>query len=126
MNNQSSNDLTQYSLKCASILGDIFESVNNYCSTNSEKDKIMYENKLNENITNFELTLDSCYVDVNESIYKIAKVKYEKKNLNNNSNILRQNENNQSDSSLLNEEKIPDEKLIEDVIKKISNIKLQI
>ena len=126
MNNQSSSDLTQYSLKCASILGDIFESVNNYCSTNSEKDKIMYENKLNENITNFELTLDSCYVDVNESIYKIAKAKYEKKNLNNNSNILRQNENNQSDSSLLNEEKIPDEKLIEDVIKKISNIKLQI
>ena len=126
MNNQSSNDLTQYSLKCASILGDIFESVNNYCSTNNEKDKIMYENKLNENITNFELTLDSCYVDVNESIYKIAKAKYEKKNLNNNSNILRQNENNQSDSSLLNEEKIPDEKLIEDVIKKISNIKLQI
>ena len=126
MNNQNSIDLTQYSLKCAQILGEIFESVNSYCSSQNEDDKNKYEKKLNENITNFELNLDSCFIDANESIFQIAKAKFEKKNPNNNPNAIRYNEINQNDLFLLNEEKIPDEKLIGDVIKRISNIKLQI
>ena len=121
--NIDNTDLTQYSLKCANILGNIFDSIDKYHSTKDNN----YLDKLSENITNFELTLDKCYVDVNESISKIAKIKFEKRNSNSNVNQNRNPEYNQNDiASIINEEQISDEELIKFVVDGISNIKLKV
>ena len=121
--NIDTNDLTQYSLRCANILGNIFDSIDNYHSTKDNN----YLDKLSENITNFELTLDKCYIDVNESISKVAKTKFEKRNSNSNINQNRNPEYNQNDiASIINEEQISDEELVKFVIDGISNIKLKV
>ena len=121
--NYDQKDLTQYSSKCANLLGNIFESIDKYHTSKDEN----YLNKLSENIINFELTLDKCYVDVNESISKIAKTKFEKRNINNNMNPNRNPEMNQNElASIINEEQIEDEELIKYVVDGISNIKFKI
>ena len=121
--NIDTNDLTQYSLRCANILGNIFESIDKYHSTKDNN----YLDKLSENITNFELTLDKCFIDVNESISKVAKTKFEKRNSNSNINQNRNPEYNQNDiASIINEEQISDEELVKFVIDGISNIKLKV
>ena len=122
--NIDANDLTQYSLRCANILGNIFESIDKY---HLKKDNNNYLDKLSENITNFELTLDKCFIDVNESISKVAKTKFEKRNPNSNINQNRNPESNQNDiASIINEEQISDEELVKFVIDGISNIKLKV
>ena len=114
--NQMQKDLTQYPTACANILGNIFDSINKMYSTQNENEKLAFEKELNENITNFELTLDNCYVDVNESISQIAKGKFEKRMNNNQGELM----------SLINEEQIPDKDLIDFTVQNISKIKLQV
>ena len=128
--NTDIKDLTQYSIRCASILGEIFDSIQNFSSAIDEEEKNIQCEKMAENITNFELTLDSCFVDVNESIDKIGKAKLEKKmSTNTNSNRGNDSEirNNQNEfTSSINDESITDEDLINSVVVKISNIKLKV
>ena len=111
--NQEQSDLPQYSIKCANILGNIFESVDKWYASQNEDEKDKFKEILHENITNFELTLDKCYVDVNESISQIAMTKFGKRN------------SNQGDLSITDEQ-IPEDKLINDVANKIANIKLKV
>ena len=122
--NTDIKDLTQYSIRCASILGEIFDSIQNFSSAIDEDEKNIQCEKMAENITNFELTLDSCFVD------KIGKAKLEKKmSTNTNSNRGNDSEirNNQNEfTSSINDESITDEDLINSVVVKISNIKLKV
>ena len=113
--NQEQKDLTQYAIKCAYVMGNIFESIDKWHSSEEENDKNLHLEKLKDNITNFELLLDKCYIDVNESIGQIAKAKFEKR-------INNPNEN----AALLNEEPIPDEKLVRYVVDKISKFNLKV
>ena len=130
--NQEQKDLTQYSSKCATILGNIFDSLIGYNNGQSENEKNMYINKISDNISDFELTLDKCYIDVNESIFKIIKSKHERRNSNNiNNNNTRQSENDLrnslGDSNITtNDEQIGDDELANFVVNKISEIKLQV
>ena len=109
---QEQSDLPQYSIKCAKILGNIFDSIDKWYSCQDDE-KDAYKNIIQDNITKFELTLDKCYIDVNESISQIAIAKFGKRN------------NSQGDLSL-NEDQIPDDKLINYVANEIAKIKLQV
>ncbi len=131
INNQDQKDLTIYSIKCTQILGNLFESLESYSKSEEENEKKKYINKISENITNFELTLDKCYIDVNESIFNITKSKNEGRNSNTNNNYTRADENDQRISHaevgpMINEEQINDKEIIDFVVKKISDIKLQV
>ena len=129
-NNLESKDLTQYSLKCASILSNIFDTVDKFHSKENG-DKEAYYEKLSEEIKDFELLLDKCYVDVNESICKIAKAKFEQKINSNNINETQaselENRNFQGDFlSIIHEKPMSDKELIDFVTKEISNINLDV
>ena len=131
INNQDQKDLTQYSMRCIKILGNLFDSLEKYSKSEDENEKNKYINKISENITNFELTLDKCYIDVNESIFNITKSKYERRNSINNNMMTRADENDQrinhADSGpMINEEQINDKEIVDFVVKKISDIKLQV
>ena len=77
--NQANKDFTQYSIKSSDILANIFETLNKFKDCNNEQEKEKIYSELSENITNFELTLDSCSIDVNETISNLVKSRYEKK-----------------------------------------------
>ena len=77
--NQNNKDFTQYSIKTAGILSSIFESLNRFKDCTNEEEKGKLYSELSENITNFELTLDNCSVDINESIAKLIKDRNEKR-----------------------------------------------
>ena len=113
--NQEQKDLTQYATKCASVMGNIFESVDKWHSTNNENEKNQQLEKLRDYITNFEILLDRCYIDVNESIGQIAKGKFEKRSNNPNEN-----------SALLNEEPIPEETLVRNIVDRLSKFNLKV
>ena len=128
--NQEQKDLTQYSTKCAIILGTIFDSLIGYNNCQSETDKNTFINKISENISDFELTLDKCFIDVNESLFKIVKSKHERRNSNNINDTMqtesdiRRNQGGQN--VMVNEEQISDEELINFIANKISEIKLHV
>ena len=77
--NPNNKDFTQYSVKTAEILSNIFETLNKFKDCSNEEEKAKLYEELTENISNFELTLDNCSIDINESIAKIVKDKNEKK-----------------------------------------------
>lgn len=122
--NQNNKDFTQYSIKTAGILSSIFETLNRFKDCTNEEEKGKLYSELSENITNFELTLDNCSVDINESIAKLIKDRNEKRgNIN--------NTNNETDSQnslpyVSNSEQISDSELIKRTVNRISNIKLDI
>ena len=122
--NQNNKDFTQYSIKTAGILSSIFETLNRFKDCTNEEEKGKLYSELYENITNFELTLDNCSVDINESIAKLIKDRNEKRgNIN--------NTNNETDSQnslpyVSNSEQISDSELIKRTVNRISNIKLDI
>ena len=122
--NQNNKDITQYSIKTAGILSSIFETLNRFKDCTNEEEKGKLYSELSENITNFELTLDNCSVDINESIAKLIKDRNEKRgNIN--------NTNNETDSQnslpyVSNSEQISDSELIKRTVNRISNIKLDI
>ena len=122
--NQNNKDFTQYSIKTAEILSYIFETLNKFKDCNDEEEKGKLYSELSENITNFELTLDNCSVDINESIAKLIKERNEKRgNIN--------NTNNETDSQnslpyVSNTEQISDTELIKRTVNRIANIKLDI
>ena len=122
--NQNNKDFTQYSIKTAGILSSIFETLNRFKDCTNEEEKGKLYSELSENITNFELTLDNCSVDINESIAKLIKDRNEKRgNIN--------NTNNESDSQnslpyVSNSEQISDSELIKRTVNRILNIKLDI
>ena len=121
--NQGTKDFTQYSIKTTEILANIFEILNKFkdCQNEDEKNKLYSE--LSENITNFELNLDCCSIDVNESISKLVKVRFEKNvNLNNSKNDNRGNRTYQEPYN----KQMSDKDLIQNVVKQISQIKLDI
>ena len=121
--NQGTKDFTQYSIKTTEILANIFEILNKFkdCQNEDEKNKLYSE--LSENITNFELNLDCCSIDVNESISKLVKDRFEKNvNLNNSKNDNRGNRTYQEPYN----KQMSDKDLIQNVVKQISQIKLDI
>ena len=125
--NQANKDFTQYSIKSSDILANIFEILNKFKDCNNEQEKEQIYSQLSENITNFELTLDSCSIDVNETISNLVKSRYEKKEKDNNSNILNNN-NNQGNKihQIMNSPQISDSDLINRTIQRISNIQLNV
>ena len=131
MNNISdSKDLTQYAIKCTSILSNIFDSLCQYQSANDEKHKDQLYNDIATNITNFELTLDSCFIDVNESLAKIGKAKFDRRiNTNNMARINETDSTRVSQNEIIpnnNEEMVDDKRLVDDVVKRISNVSSQL
>ena len=70
--NQANKDFTQYSTKSSEILTNIFETLNKFKDCNNEQEKEQIYSELSENITNFELTLDNCSIDVNETISNLV------------------------------------------------------
>ena len=121
--NQGTKDFTQYSIKTTEILANIFEILNKFkdCQNEDEKNKLYSE--LSENITNFELNLDCCSIDVNESISKLVKDRFEKNvNLNNSKNDNRGNRTYQEHYN----KQMSDKDLIQYVVEQISQIKLDI
>ena len=125
--NQGNKDFTQYSIKSSEILGNIFETLNKFKDCHNEQEKQQIYNELSENIKNFELTLDNCSIDVNETISNLVKSRYEKKEemYNNNSNIINNNQGNRS-NQLMNTNQISDTDLINRAIQRIANIQLNI
>ena len=128
-NNSDSKDLTQYAIKCTSILGSILDSLVKYQSAIGEEQKEQCYEEIAYNITNFELTLDSCFVDVNESLAKIGKAKFDRRVINN--NMVRSETDttrvSQNDTySSINEEIIDDESLVDIIVNKISDVSNQL
>jgi len=66
--NQDYKDFTQYSIKSSEILANIFETINKFATCNNDNEKDQIYSELSENITNFELTLDNCSIDINEAV----------------------------------------------------------
>ena len=122
--NQTNKDFTQYSIRSSEILSNIFETLNKFKDCHNEQEKQQIYSELSENIKNFELTLDNCSIDVNETISNLVKNRYEKKEINN-SNIINNNQGNRG-HQLLNTEQISDTELINHAIKRITNIQLNI
>ena len=128
-NNSDSKDLTQYSIKCTSILGNIFDSFCKYQSAIGEEEKEQCYNDIANNIINFELTLDSCFVDVNESLAKIGKAKFDRRVANNNMGRNETDTTRASQNEILpniNEEIIDDVALVEAITNKISDVSNQL
>ena len=128
-NNSDSKDLTQYAIKCTSILGSILDSLVKYQSAIGEEQKEQCYEEIAYNITNFELTLDSCFVDVNESLAKIGKAKFDRRVINN--NMVRSETDttrvSQNDTySSINEEIVDDESLVDIIVNKISDVSNQL
>ena len=128
-NNSDSKDLTQYAIKCTSILGSILDSLVKYQSAIGEEQKEQCYEEIAYNITNFELTLDSCFVDVNESLAKIGKAKFDRRVINN--NMVRSETDttrvSQNDTySSINEEIMDDESLVDIIVNKISDVSNQL
>ena len=105
---------------------DIFETLNKFKDCNNEQEKEKIYSELSENITNFELTLDSCSIDVNETISNLVKSRYEKKEKDNNSNILNNNNQGNKIHQIMNSPQISDSDLINRTIQRISNIQLNV
>ncbi len=124
--NQANKDFTQYSIKSSDILANIFETLNKFKDCNNEQEKEKIYSELSENITNFELTLDSCSIDVNETISNLVKSRYEKKEKDNNSNILNNNNQGNKIHQIMNSPQISDSDLINRTIQRISNIQLNV
>ena len=124
--NQANKDFTQYSTKSSEILTNIFETLNKFKDCNNEQEKEKIYSELSENITNFELTLDSCSIDVNETISNLVKSRYEKKEKDNNSNLLNNNNQGNKIHQLMNNQQISDSDLINRTIQRISNIQLNV
>ena len=124
--NQANKDFTQYSIKSSDILANIFEILNKFKDCNNEQEKEQIYSQLSENITNFELTLDSCSIDVNETISNLVKSRYEKKEKDNNSNILNNNNQGNKIHQIMNSPQISDSDLINRTIQRISNIQLNV
>ena len=124
--NKENKDFTQYAIKTSEILSNIFETLNKFKDCNNEEEKSQIYSELSENITNFELTLDSCSIDVNESITKLIKDRNEKKGNINNTNMDTENNQGAREYSMNNNEQISDTDLINHAVKQISNIKLNI
>ena len=122
--NQTNKDFTQYSIRSSEILSNIFETLNKFKDCHNEQEKQQIYSELSENIKNFELTLDNCSIDVNETISNLVKNRYEKKEINN-SNIINNNQGNRG-HQLMNTEQISDTELINHAIKRIENIQLNI
>ena len=120
--NQDYKDFTQYSIKSSEILANIFETINKFTTCNNDNEKDQIYSELSENITNFELTLDNCSIDINEAVARLIKDRNEKKVNNNNSN----NENDNQGNRLNTDAQISDEQLIDNLIEKIKKIKLNI
>ena len=124
--NQGNKDFTQYSAKSSEILANIFETLNKFKDCHNEQEKDQIYSELSENIKNFELTLDYCSIDVNETISNLVKNRYEKKDINN-TNVT---SNNQGvgfrGHQLMNTEQMSDNDLIDRVIARIANIQLNI
>ena len=91
-----------------------------------KKEKSLIYSELSENISNFELTLDSCSIDVNESITKLINDRNEKKGNINNTNMDIENNQGSREFTMSNSEQISDTELINHAVKQISNIKLNI
>ena len=125
--NQANKDFTQYSTKSSEILTNIFETLNKFKDCNNEQEKEQIYSELSENITNFELTLDNCSIDVNETISNLVKNRYDKKDRDN-TNVTDINNNNQGYRmhQLINNQQMSDSELINRVVQRISNIKLNI
>lgn len=124
--NQENKDFTQYAIKTSEILSNIFETLNKFKDCNNEEEKSLIYSELSENISNFELTLDSCSIDVNESITKLIKDRNEKKGNINNTNMDTENNQGAREFTMSNSEQISDTELINHAVKQISNIKLNI
>ena len=124
--NQANKDFTQYSIKSSDILANIFEILNKFKDCNNDQEKEQIYSQLSENITNFELTLDSCSIDVNETISNLVKSRYEKKEKDNNSNILNNNNQGNKIHQIMNSPQISDSDLINRTIQRISNIQLNV
>ena len=124
--NQENKDFTQYAIKTSEILSNIFETLNKFKDCNNEEEKSLIYSELSENISNFELTLDSCSIDVNESITKLIKDRNEKKGNINNTNMDIENNQGSREFTMSNSEQISDTELINHAVKQISNIKLNI
>ena len=122
--NPNNKDFTQYSVKTAEILSNIFETLNKFKDCLNEEEKAKLYEELTENISNFELTLDNCSIDINESIAKIVKDKNEKKGNINNTNSETESQNYLP--VMGNIEQISDTELINHAIKRITNIQLNI
>ena len=122
--NQTNKDFTQYSIKSSEILANIFETLNKFKECHNEQEKQQIYSELSENIKNFELTLDNCSIDVNETISNLVKNRYEKKEINN-TNIINNNQGNRG-YQLTSTEQISDTELINRTIKRIGNIQLNI
>ena len=128
--NQANKDFTQYSTKSSEILTNIFETLNKFKDCNNEQEKEQIYSELSENITNFELTLDNCSIDVNETISNLVKNRYDKKDRDN-TNVTDINNNNNNNQGyrmhqLINNQQMSDSELINRVIQRISNIQLNI
>ena len=125
--NQANKDFTQYSTKSSEILTNIFETLNKFKDCNNEQEKEQIYSELSENITNFELTLDNCSIDVNETISNLVKNRYDKKDRDN-TNVTDINNNNQGYRmhQLMNNQQMSDSELINRVVQRISNIQLNI
>ena len=129
-NNSDSKDLTQYAIKCTSILGNILDSFCKYQSAIDEDQKEQCYDDIANNIRDFELNLDSCFVDVNESLAKIGKAKFDRRLNNNNLARISENETtrvSQNENLLNNNEEIIDDKTLIDIVSnKISNVNNQL
>ena len=125
--NQTNKDFTQYSIRSSEILSNIFETLNKFKDCNNEQEKEQIYSELSENITNFELTLDNCSIDVNETISNLVKNRYDKKDRDN-TNVTDINNNNQGYRmhQLINNQQMSDSELINRVVQRISNIQLNI
>ena len=129
--NQANKDFTQYSTKSSEILTNIFETLNKFKDCNNEQEKEQIYSELSENITNFELTLDNCSIDVNETISNLVKNRYDKKDRDN-TNVTDINNNNNNNNQgyrmhqLINNQQMSDSELINRVVQRISNIQLNI
>ena len=126
--NQTNKDFTQYSTKSSEILTNIFETLNKFKDCNNEQEKEQIYSELSENITNFELTLDNCSIDVNETISNLVKNRYDKKDRDNTNVTDINNNNNQGYRmhQLINNQQMSDSELINRVVQRISNIQLNI
>ena len=122
--NPNNKDFTQYSVKTAEILSNIFETLNKFKDCLNEEEKAKLYEELTENISNFELTLDNCSIDINESIARIVKDKNEKKGNINNTNSETESQNYLP--VMGNIEQISDTELINRTVNKILNIRLDI
>ena len=117
-------DFTQYSTKCSQIFNSIFQIMPKFNKDNNNTEKDYQD--LADQMKDLELLLDQCYVDVEETVTNISRIKKETLNRNNSPRNRIDTESSYSNSSFSFNDCDTERELIEDLRKKLKNTKLTV